>query len=1078
MRFSSLITFPFTVVLLGLSQVVHAQDYGLTQRPVSGAFLNNALPQTEASTTGWSYADAFPSLSFDDPTFIVALPSSDRLLVGTQKGFIHSFVNSPGTTTKTLFLDLSAVTQGTVGSGMMGFAFHPEFGLAGSPNRNYIYVFYSYSPSPNYTPGAASDSVPSYNRLSRFTVPDVSPEPDGSPVADRNSELVLINQYDRHLWHAGGAIFFGNDGFLYLSCGDEGGNNDPYGHGNKVDSGFFCGVLRIDVDQDASRSHPIRRQPLSGAAPPPGWPATYTQNYSIPNDNPWLDAGGSVLEEFYALGFRNPHRMTYDAVTDRIWLGDVGQSTREEVNVVEKGGNYQWSFMEGAVAGAHARPNPVIGADKPPVFDYPHTNGYTCVIGGYVYRGTEFAAYLEGKYLFGDNGTARIRALSYDGSSAPQVIELCTIPHGSGEETGMSTFGLDHNHEILMCCAGPGVKIYKLTKANTGGEPPALLSQTLAFTDLTTLTPSPALIPYTVNAPLWSDNAVKTRWMSVPNDGAPYTAGEAVDFSDTGAWTFPVGTVFVKHFELPIDETNPGLRKRLETRFLVHASDGSYYGLTYKWRPDNMEADLLPGGLNEPIIITTATGTRTQTWSYPSRQDCIVCHNPNARSVLGVRTCQLNGDFPYPAPGVTDNQLRALNHAGLFGNALNEAAISSLPKSVSIQDNTASFELRVRSYLDANCAHCHRPAGVRANFDARLETPLLSQGLIRGEVFDPLGISGARLIVPSDPGKSMLSHRDSLLGTNQMPPLARNLVDAGYLSVLSQWINSIPPGYYPPGGVFITQIPVTAGNDNDYELGMKFRSSQPGIVNAIRYYRTAGETGSHVGRLWSAGGTLLATAAFTGESAGGWQLATLAAPYTLAANTTYVVSVNSNTTYAFSDQGLAIAIANGSLSTVADGANGVFNDTPGIFPTGTFHNANYFRDVLFTPFTAFQQWMVSAGLPFNASPASDTDGDGLNLVLEYAFGTDPGGDDAAPFAAAIDGEHLALTYIRNKAATDITVLAEVSGDLVNWSSNAADVDQQWQFTDGTTQQVITARDLTPAGPAAPRRFIRLRITQP
>lgn len=228
-----------------------------------------------------------------------------------------------------------------------------------------------------------------------------------------------------------------------------------------------------------------------------------------------------MLEEFYAVGFRNPHRMTYDAAGNRIWLGDVGQSGREEVDIIEKGGNYGWSFAEGSVGGPRSRPAPLLGVEKPPVFDYPHTNGYTCVIGGYVYRGTQFAAYLSGKYIFGDNGTAWVRALTYDGVGTPQIMELTTIPHGAGEETGMSTFGLDHANELLMCCAGPGVKIYKLTKTGGGAEPPLLLSQTGAFTDLGTLTPAPALIPYSVNAPLWSDNAAKTRWMAAPSDDAP-----------------------------------------------------------------------------------------------------------------------------------------------------------------------------------------------------------------------------------------------------------------------------------------------------------------------------------------------------------------------------------------------------------------------------------------------------------------------------------------------------------------------------------------------------------------------------
>src|SRR5690606_4598025 len=122
--------------------------------------------------------------------------------------------------------------------------------------------------------------------------------------------------------------------------------------------------------------------------PAAGWPPTYTANYFIPNDNPWQNAGGSILEEFYAIGLRSPHRMTFDPATGRIWLGDVGQGTREEVDIIEKGGNYQWAYREGTIAGPKSKPNPLIGADKPPVHDYSRTLG-NCVIGGYVYRGSE-----------------------------------------------------------------------------------------------------------------------------------------------------------------------------------------------------------------------------------------------------------------------------------------------------------------------------------------------------------------------------------------------------------------------------------------------------------------------------------------------------------------------------------------------------------------------------------------------------------------------------------------------------------------------------------------------------------------
>ena len=159
---------------------------------------------------------------------------------------------------------------------------------------------------------------------------------------------------------------------------------------------------------------------------------------------------------------------------------------------------------------------------------------------------------------------------------------------------------------------------------------PPLLSETGAFSDLGTLTPSTGLIPFAVNSPLWTDGALKSRWIAVPNDGPPYTSNEQISFAPVGEWGFPNGTVFIKHFELTVNEAT-GERRRLETRLLVRNSEGGVYGVTYKWRPDNSDADLLPGGLEEKITITSAAGaTRIQNYSYPSRADCLFCHKQQA----------------------------------------------------------------------------------------------------------------------------------------------------------------------------------------------------------------------------------------------------------------------------------------------------------------------------------------------------------------------------------------------------------------------------------------------------------------
>ncbi|HUE37538.1 MAG TPA: hypothetical protein VMO20_09120, partial [Candidatus Acidoferrum sp.] len=257
------------------------------------------------------------------------------------------------------------------------------------------------------------------------------------------------------------------------------------------------------------------------------------------------------------------------------------------------------------------------------------------------------------------------------------------------------------------------------------GALPKLLSQTGAFKDTANLVPNAALIPYDVIVPFWSDGATKLRFISLPD--------EKIKFAPTGEWVFPRGTVFVKTFELATSEMNPNLKRRLETRLLVCDSAGSVYGVVYKWRADNRDADLLATNLTEAIAIQTATGVRTQMWYYPSRADCLTCHTRLAGGVLGVKTRQLNRGFTYPS-GVTDNELRAWNHIGLFDTNFSDADIKKFPKLANITDTTRSLEDRARSYLDANCAQCHRPKGTVAYFDARYDTPLARQGLIDGPV--------------------------------------------------------------------------------------------------------------------------------------------------------------------------------------------------------------------------------------------------------------------------------------------------------------------------------------------------------
>ena len=307
---------------------------------------------------------------------------------------------------------------------------------------------------------------------------------------------------------------------------------------------------------------------------------------------------------------------------------------------------------------------------------------------------------------------------------------------------------------------------------------PPVLSQTGAFRDLQTLAPADSLIPFAPNSPLWTDGAVKTRWMAVPNDGPPYDAGEQIGFAPVGEWTFPNGTIFVKQFDLVVNEAT-GERKRQETRLLVRDSAGAVYGVTYKWRPDNSDADLLPDGLEEDVIITGADGaTRIQRYSYPSRAQCLFCHNAQANYVLGAKTHQLNGDYTYAPTGRTANQLRTLKHLGMLNPAPEEESFATYLRSVAVTDTNATIEHRARSWIDANCAHCHRPGGFGPGYDGRFPTPLEQQNLID------------TYLRFRDLEGSELYQRDNSLGDFKMPPVAKNIIHEDAMGVLRQWIAS------------------------------------------------------------------------------------------------------------------------------------------------------------------------------------------------------------------------------------------------------------------------------------------------
>ncbi len=425
--------------------------------------------------------------------------------------------------------------------------------------------------------------------------------------------------------------------------------------------------------------------------------------------------------------------------------------------------------------------------------------------------------------------------------AAAALLVIASIGHAkTSAPSSSAAYGLDTR---------TAPKPFLLLPSSADGKLPALLSQTGVFKNTRDLVPSAGLIPYDLVLAFWSDGASKLRWASIPKGGT-------IQFSPTGDWVFPAGSVLVKTFELPVDETHPDVKRRLETRLLVRDNHGGVYGAVYKWRADNSDAELLSSSLTEDIPIKTANGqTRTQTWYYPSSKNCLECHNTHTTGVLGVRTRQMNRDYTYPS-GVTDNQLRTWNHLGLFAApGFAEADIAKFPKLAASNDTTRSVEDRARSYLDANCSQCHRPGGTVANFDARYDTPLDKQALVNGPVLIDERIDRSRVIAPNDPWRSIAFLRVNTVGDIRMPPLARETIDPTGVTLLKQWITSLPgkpvvapPQISPAGGTYSAPVEVSL---NAGEPGADIRYTLDGSAptsSDMRYEKPIQITGPTVVR--------------------------------------------------------------------------------------------------------------------------------------------------------------------------------------------------------------------------------------
>jgi glucose/arabinose dehydrogenase len=724
----------------------------------------------------------YPDLKVDFPIAVIQQPGSDRLLlIHEPRPYaptrLSRVKDEPNVHEMEQLLDLDGVAYDV--------AFHPDF-----QNNGYVYLGWN-GPS-------SGTSAEHKTRVTRYTMARTAPY-----RLDPASALEIIAwQSDGH---NGGALRFGHDGMLYVTSGDGTSDSDTNIVGQDMTK-LLAKVLRIDVDH-----------------PEPG------KTYAVPRDNPFVNLK-DARPEIWAYGLRNPWRMTVDQQTGHLWVGQNGQDLWEQAYLVRKGENYGWSVMEGShefYPNRKAGPTPFV---KPTV-EHHHSESRS-LTGGIVYYGQRHPE-LRGAYLYGDYSTGKVWAVRHDGTRILWHKELADT------RLQITSFGTDQHGEILITDhRGKGKGgLYTLDptpKDAARATFPRTLSASGLFRSVKGHVMQPALIPYSVNAPLWGDNAFKERWIALPG------ADTRIEFTTSRGWNFPDRTVIVKSFGLELEEGNPASRRWIETRFLTQ-QQGEWFGYSYAWNDQQTEGTLVdaPGAdrtftIRVPKSAQHPDGVRRQTWHYPSRTECMVCHSRAANWVLGLTELQMNKVHDYG--GVRDNQLRTLEHLGVLrvnwadearhglreqaqakglsakevsalmerhatGKGQREAVESSLltlppekyRRLVDPYDAKADLTLRARSYLHSNCAQCHVEAGGgNAQIDLEFTTKLEQMRLVNVKPqHHTFGLPDARLIAAGHPDRSVLLHRMAHREAGHMPPLATSLVDRPAVAMLREWIRQL-----------------------------------------------------------------------------------------------------------------------------------------------------------------------------------------------------------------------------------------------------------------------------------------------
>lgn len=529
--------------------------------------------------------------------------------------------------------------------------------------------------------------------------------------------------------HNGGHLGFGPDGMLYVLAGDSEVPSPPDPLNTGQDISDLLSSV-LRIDVD-------RRDE--------------GKTYAIPDDNPFLEVP-NARPEIWAYGFRNPWKLCFHPDTGDLWVADVGWELWEMLYRVERGSNFGWSIVE-AVQPIKVNQNPGPSPISPATVMHPHTE-FASITGGYVYQGDRLPG-LKGQYLYGDFVTGQLWGLELDGSEVKEKRFLADT------RKQIVSFGQAAEGEVLFLNWPDDQHLYRLVEnpaEDKSGEFPRLLSDTGIFNKTTSQQAEAGVYEFQINGSMWHDGATAKRWIGIPDKET--IVGKRGPFAEV-----PTDTVLAK--TLSRDE------QLLETQVL-HFDGSAWQGYSYAWNDDQSDAELVEAEGRAATI-------EGKPWTFHSRTECARCHNIASDYRLSFHPGQLN----------RDGQLARFLERGLINDLFVEKA-EQQPAAM-VENPEAPIDLRARTWLSANCAHCHRRrGGGSVTMKLNLEVTLEEMDAVD---FDPekggFGMTDSKLIAPGDPYRSVLYYRSVTPGIGHMPMIGASTVDPTGAEVLHDWIRSL-----------------------------------------------------------------------------------------------------------------------------------------------------------------------------------------------------------------------------------------------------------------------------------------------